>query len=413
MVRISCFKLLFRSFKPLCLLILLAAAGLGVRQGVRWALYDNPDFRLQAVDLNPNPVIDELDFVKLTGINLRANLFQLDLEALTQCLSHLPQLADAQVQRQLPGTLVVRVTARSPRAWIACPAAGLPATRSAGAMLVDEHDIAYPCLPRQLEKVASLPMIVLPARDKQAIAVGKKILQPELQRCLRLLTSANTSDSDAPHWIDTIEQANSWSLRLTTSGGTVATLGLSDHARQVANLRAALRHAEIKGYAMATINLIPKENVPVTIATAHLAAPVTTPDPQPDPEPIAEPAETSATAEPAHHAAQLPKSLPKPTLAPPPKTVPASAPASAAVANTTPKSLPKATPVLDAKVTAKISSNATAKVTSKVSAKILPKAIPRAVPVALPVAIPVAATASKTSRQDRHSRDQKTQRKQD
>ena len=80
MVRIGFFKLLFRSFKPLCLLALLAAAGLGIRQGVRWALYDNPDFRLQAVDLNPNPAIDELDFVKLTGINLRTNLFQLGLD---------------------------------------------------------------------------------------------------------------------------------------------------------------------------------------------------------------------------------------------------------------------------------------------------------------------------------------------
>ena len=382
-VRIAFFKVLFRSFKPLCLVTLLAAAALGIRQGIRWALYDNPDFRLQAVDLNPNPAIDELDFAKITGINLRANLFRLDREALTKCLTSLPQLADAQVQRQLPGTLVVRVTARSPRAWIACPAAGLPATRSAGAMLVDDQDIAYPCPPRQLETAASLPIIVLPARDKQPIASGKKIFQPELQRCLRLLTSA--SDPDTPHWIDSIQQANAWSLCLTTSGGTVATLGLSDHARQVANLRAALRHAEIKGYAMATINLIPKENVPITIASAHVPAPVTSPDPEPEPKPEPATAPTATASNEARPAKSIPKTSPTAT----PKSVPVAA---TAAPSTTQKTTQKSAP----------------KTAQKATQKSAPKAIPVAIPVVIPRAIPVTESGPKANRQDHRSPDQKT-----
>ena len=402
-VRIACFKMLFRSFKPLCLLALLAIVGLGIRQGVCWALYDNPDFRLQVVDLNPNAAIDELDFAKLTGINLRANLFRLDREALTKCLTNLPQLADAQVQRQLPGTLVVRVTARTPRAWIACPTAGLPATRVAGGILVDDHDIAYPCPPRQLETAATLPIIVLPARDKQPIAVGKKILQPELQRCLRLLTSANASDPEAAHWIDSIQQANAWSLWLTTSGGTVATLGLSDHARQVANLRAAIKHAEIKGYAMATINLIPKENVPITIASAHLPPPVTAPDPEPVPEAESEP--SPACAAPVSNDTPVPKSIPKTSPAETPKRVTAVATAATpdTVAKTTTKeatkSAPRAIPVT--------APRAIPVAIPKAIPKAVPVAVPKSVPRAIPVAIPVPSPASKTSRQDRHSRDQK------
>lgn len=284
MLRIGIFKLLFRSFKPICLLALLAAAALGVRQGVCWAFYDNAEFRLQAVDLNPNSAIDELDFVRLTGIDLRANLFRIDRNAIAKCLSSLPQIADAQVERQLPGTLVVRVTARTPRAWIACPDAGIPATRVAGGMLVDYHDIAYPCPARQFEAADALPIIVLPARDKQPIAMGKKILQPELQRCVRLLTNSSDGDPQASHWIGSVKQANAWSFALTTRAGTVATVGLGDHARQLSNLRAALRHAEDKGYAIATINLIPKENVPVTV-TSTVPAPATSPAPAASPAP--------------------------------------------------------------------------------------------------------------------------------
>jgi hypothetical protein len=280
LLRIGIFKVLFRCIKPGCVLAILAGLGWGIQQGLQRAFYDNPDFRLQVVDLNPNPALDELDFVRITGLDLRSNLFRIDRKAITRCLTALPEIAAAQVERRLPGTLVVRVSARNPRAWLACPAAGLPAARQAGAMLVDDHDIAYPCPARQLAAAEALAIIELPARDKQPIVMGGKVLQPELQRCLRLLAGTNDADPQAAPWIESVKQANAWSLALTTRGGTVATVGLGDHARQVANLRTALKHASNKGYAVATINLIPKENVPVTTTspvTVTTPVPVTVP----------------------------------------------------------------------------------------------------------------------------------------
>jgi len=273
LVGIGIFKFLFRCVKPLCVLVLLGGLGWGVREGLQRGLYDNPDFRLQAVDLNPNPAIDELDFVRITGINLNGNLFRLDLKAITRALIHLPEITDATVERRLPGTLVVRVSARKPQAWIGCPEGGIPAGRNVGAMLVDEHNIAYPCPARQFEAANPLPLILLPARAKEPITPGRKILQPELQRCLRLLACCSENDPDAAAWIDSIKQANAWSLSMTTRDGVVATLGLGDHARQVSNLRAALKHAANKGYTIATINLIPKENVPVTVVGGSEAPP--------------------------------------------------------------------------------------------------------------------------------------------
>jgi hypothetical protein len=270
--RLFCFgflKCLYRFTKLACVLAVLGGLGWAVHQGIQRAFYDNPDFRLQAVDLNPNQAIDELDFVRISGIDLRANLFRLDLKAITASLTRLPEIAEARVERRLPGTLMVRVTARTPLAWVACPQAGIPATRKVGAMLVDFHNIAYPCRARQLETASKLPIIVLPARDNEAIVAGRKILQPELQRCVRLLTSTSEGEPESRDWIDSIKQANAWSFDLTTVGGTVATFGLGDHARQVSNLRAALRHAENKGYSIATINLIPKENVPVTVSSGE------------------------------------------------------------------------------------------------------------------------------------------------
>ncbi|MEI6654999.1 MAG: FtsQ-type POTRA domain-containing protein [Verrucomicrobiota bacterium] len=267
------FKFLLRLTLVASVVAIIGGIGWGIHLGIQRAFYDNADFTLQEVDLNPNQAIDEMDFVKLTGLNLRVNLFRIDLKAITKCLASVPQIADAHVERRLPGTLVVRVTARTPRAWIACPDAGLPAERKVGAMLVDSHDCAYPCAERQFEAASKLPIVVVPARKNETIASGEKIRQPELHRCLRLLASTGESDPEALCWIGTIQQANPWSLSLTTRGGTIATFGLRDHARQVSNLRAALNHAERKGYSIATINLIPRENVPVTVTVKGGDAP--------------------------------------------------------------------------------------------------------------------------------------------
>jgi hypothetical protein len=283
--RLFCFgllKFLFRFTKYACVLAVLGGIGLAIKLGIQRAFYDNPEFTLQVVDLNPNPAIDEIDFVKITGINLRANLFRIDINAITHSLAKVPQIADVHVERLLPSTLVVRVTARKPRAWIASPDAGIPATRNIGAMLVDYNNVAYPCSERQMASSAKLPIIVLPSRAKDPITLGDKIRHPELQRCLRLLTTVGEAEPESLAWIESIKQVNAWSLALTTRDGTVATFGLGDHLRQMSNLRAALKHADNKGYAIDTINLIPKENVPVTVsngAAPPRAIPVAEPTP--------------------------------------------------------------------------------------------------------------------------------------
>lgn len=283
--RLFCFgflKFLLRLTLVASVVALIGGIGWGIHLGIQRAFYDNADFTLQEVDLNPNQAIDEMDLVKITGLNLRVNLFRIDLKAITRSLASVPQIADVRVERRLPGTLVVRVTARTPRAWIACPSADLPAERKVGAMLVDSHDTAYPCSERQFEGAAKLPIVVLPARSNEPITCGGKIRQPELQRCLRLLTTTSEVDPESLCWIDTLKQSNAWSLDLTTRTGTVATFGLRDHARQVSNLHAALNHAASKGYSIATINLIPKENVPVTVSGG---------DAPPKAIPVAEPAD--------------------------------------------------------------------------------------------------------------------------
>jgi hypothetical protein len=69
-------------------------------------------------------------------------------------------------------------------------------------------------------------------------------------------------------------------LLLVTREGTSAIFGLGDHDRQIRSLRAAMDHSSQKGYAIDTINLIPKHNIPITLRNEA---------PAPKAQPVAEP----------------------------------------------------------------------------------------------------------------------------
>lgn len=275
-------RLVGKLAKLACILAVITGIGWGVWQGIQRAFYQNPDFQLQVIDLNPNPVIDEAGLAEAAGIDLTASIFDIDLEMVSTKLKALPAIADARAERHLPGTLMVRVVARNPRAWISRPQASLSEARRAGAMLVDQNGIAYPCPELQLESAMKLPTIQLPLSEKSPVTAGQHLTHPELAHCLRLLDSAREADPEAVHWIESVSQVNEWSLLLVTRQGTAATFGLGDHERQIRSLRAAMDHSSQKGYSISTINLIPKRNVPITLrdeAAAPRAIPVSEPGP--------------------------------------------------------------------------------------------------------------------------------------
>ena len=273
--------------KLACILAVTTGIGWGVWQGIQRAFYKNPDFRLQVIDLNANPVIDEAGIAEAAGIDLTASLFDIDVEMVTAKLKALPAIADARAERHLPGTLMVRVVPRSPRAWVSCPEAGLSKVRRAGAMLVGQDGVAYPCPELQLESAMKLPTIQLPVSEKSPVTAGRHLDHPELAHCFRLLDSARDADPEAVHWIESVQQVNEWSLQLVTRQGTAAIFGLGDHERQIRSLRAAMDHSSQKGYSISTINLIPKRNIPITLRD-EAAAPRAIPVPEPGPAEIRE-----------------------------------------------------------------------------------------------------------------------------
>jgi hypothetical protein len=215
--------------------------------------------------LNANDVIDEGGLVEQLAIDLNANIFDFDLNLMEKQLLRIPAIRSARIERVLPGTLSFHVSTRKPRAWITTRDQNVSTTRKLGQLLVDSENYIYPCPEQQLDEAMNLPVIQVQPDSAHPITADATMKHPEYRRCIHLLDSFLSVFPNDLRIIETVYQTKPWSITMSTRSGTVATFGLDDHVRQLDYLSQSLRHAQKKGYEIETINLIPKQNIPITI----------------------------------------------------------------------------------------------------------------------------------------------------
>jgi len=291
--RIVWFSFVKACSKGMWLIVALAVLGVAIWGGrvalQRW-VFKNPEFRLQVIQLTPNTAIDEERLVQVAHIDINGTLFDCHLSAIEKTLRAMPEISSAQVKREFPGTLIVKVVARQPVVWVSCPLAAdpvLPRDPESG-LLVDASGIAYPCPPGQLDAAMNLPVIEVGAdvAGAQPLAAGQKVVNAEFDRAMALRGVAAAASPDAMGWIDTIRQSRVWSLEVVGRDGMQATFGLGDHERQMQDLLTAIGHARSTNQPIASINLIPRnclpmylrdENLPKTVSLTEDPAPASAP----------------------------------------------------------------------------------------------------------------------------------------
>jgi cell division protein FtsQ len=264
--RILWFRILGLARRGLRLMLIPAAAALlwGAGLGLQHAFLQHDEFRLALIDLNPNAALDERRLAELGGIDVDGSIFAINVAGLETKLATLPELASAKVERELPGTLRVRVAARVPVAWIELPGHAIAGRDLHRGLLVDAGGVPFPCVPGLVGEAAGLPVVVLSSPQLPAPVPGRPFQANELTRALDLLKLARSVPGIDEFPIERIEQQNEWSFLLQARSGMVARFGLLDQRRQLADYVAACRHARERDYPLATIDLIPERNIPVT-----------------------------------------------------------------------------------------------------------------------------------------------------
>ena len=257
-------------------LVLLAAAAVvwGARTGLKHAFIDNPEFRLQEIKLDTNGRLTLQDFAEVTEIDPGASIFAVQMRATCEKLRARPGILTAEVSRRLPGTLKVKVRERIPVAWVECRRLGIIGRDPATGILVDREGVCFPCEKWWEEEGRALPVVVVQAAGERDFAIGKKLRHREAERGLALVLRSAHHLAGLQWSLPVVGVKNDFSLVAATNEGAVVTFGMYEHDRQLRDLVAILEHAAKSDRELATANLIPERNVPVTFAEDGIIEPV-------------------------------------------------------------------------------------------------------------------------------------------
>ena len=105
------------ALRTLAAAALSAALSLGAWQAWRWATA-SPSFALREVRFNGLTHAGESDLLKRSGLALGENIFKVDLPRAARLIEAHPWVAEARIERRLPGSLVVDVREHRPAALV-------------------------------------------------------------------------------------------------------------------------------------------------------------------------------------------------------------------------------------------------------------------------------------------------------
>ncbi len=263
-----------------CWVIKIAAVALtllSLTASVKWVyrkvFFENTDFRLRELTIHSNGVLSGAQVLAASGISEGMNLIEIDLVELREKIESLPLVEEAVVTRELPNRLSVEISERRPVAWLSCPPKGIRPRSTTGGVILDGEGIVIPCesLAREFLK---LPIIE--SHTLSRLVPGSKIDSPQIQSALKLLALTNHRFMARGIDVREVRIRNDYSLTALFNNDMMVTVGLPDMDRAMGDLELILEHSVRENRNLATVNLMPEKNIPVTYfeAPVHLDVPV-------------------------------------------------------------------------------------------------------------------------------------------
>ena len=253
-------KLLLYVFEGLFLAGLLAVAWFGVTLFIEQFFTKNDAYAVRVVEVNTDGVMTREEVLAKTGIREGLNIFSLNLESAQQALAQIPEVRSATVQRELPNTVSISIEARRPVAWVAPADTGADPSTMETSCLVDEDGVMIK--PQGFEaSYTRLPVVYGVPTEQWRI--GDKIEMPGLQAALDLFgLAAERTDPEVK--LRAADIGKNWCIVAWNDPQTRLTFGLEDLAGQLDRLQVILAHVGQTSRRLATANLIPARNTPVT-----------------------------------------------------------------------------------------------------------------------------------------------------
>lgn len=263
-VRQSRRRALFIKFAAV-LLTLLTVSAL-VRWAYRQAFYENSEFRLHRFVVVTDGVLSEADVAAASRVELGMNLMSIDLGKVQERVESLPMVTEVDVKRKLPDLLEVSVKERVPLAWLSNPPHAIVPRSTANGYLIDGGGEVFRCQ-KLMKRFLDLP--VIDTRHTAKPTEGAQMDTHMVKEAIHLLQESGRLFGSDGLALTEITIENRYSLKARFNNHMEVTFPVRELERSLEDLRLIITHAHSAGRQLATVNLIPKKNIPVTFYTPN------------------------------------------------------------------------------------------------------------------------------------------------
>ncbi len=237
--------------------------GLVALAAVTWrqTMYRNPRFGLKEVTVLTEGALRPEKLVREMGLVEGMDTLWIDLRTLTEKVERLPQVKSATAKRDYQGRMEVTVVQRRPVAWLECHRLGLHSMKSGFGCLLDEEGVAMPC-DVILKDYTRLPVIRY--EELSQVHPGLPVRDLQVRAALRLLGAMEKRVESGMSMLVRCEIPAKYALVARFEDGMEVTFNPDELERQLPRFDRVMIEARKQDWKIATLNLLPDDNVPVT-----------------------------------------------------------------------------------------------------------------------------------------------------
>jgi len=242
-------------------LAMIIIVGVTLHYGVAFVLdrvlYKNPRYALQQIVVEPRDRFSSRLIRQEAGLEPGMNLWALNLRQISRDLESIPNVASARVERHFPNKITIAITERVPVVKIE----GINIDLNTKETFYLDHDCVV-LKPRPDEAPAQLPQIV--GLTNAELEPNAKLDRPILSRALDILDGINNSELHSVMDITRIDLGNPLSITMETHQGMTIIFRLDYIDEELQRLQRIVRYADQQQRTLATVDLTPDVNVPIT-----------------------------------------------------------------------------------------------------------------------------------------------------
>jgi cell division septal protein FtsQ len=254
-----------RGFKWSAALIILICLAVLLKITVRESFLNNPQFSLKKVVVKTEGSLTSQKIVRTSALTTGTNLLTVNMHELHRKLMQLPQIKAVKIKRDYEGCLTLEVDQRQPVAWIECVRLGLLPGRPDVGFFIDAEGVTFPC---ETVSPAYLALPIIKYEDMVQNIPGVAVTDLQTKSALALLKLLQERFEQGAEELRSIDIQKPYAMTAVFADQAQMVFGVHDLPDQMKNLDRIRLEARHRDWRIATLNLLVKQNIPVTFRDA-------------------------------------------------------------------------------------------------------------------------------------------------